>query len=48
MRAKENSLSSAAIKALIKDINLAISKNDHSVAREIIKKAVEGYEPPNH
>ena len=48
MRAKENSLSSAAIKLLIKDINLAISKNDHSVAREIIAKAVEGYEPPNH
>jgi len=43
MRAKENSLDSKEVKKLITRIELAISNNDTVLARQIIKKWVEGY-----
>ena len=44
MRAKEKSLSSKDIQKLIKDIKLAVSKNDSARVRKIIIDSVDGYQ----
>lgn len=46
MRAMENSLAPKKVQTLIKNIALAISKNDERRVRDIITKSVEGYQPP--
>jgi len=48
MRAKENSLATQTLKKLILEINSAISNNDATAARDIVKNWVEGYQAPIH
>ena len=47
LRAQEGQLSELEIASMLKDLKLAIDKNNASAARALISRWVEGYRPPD-